>query len=375
MRVLRLTLSIFFLLVLVLALAITALFLLVDPNEMRPVIQKEIKRQTGYEAIIEGNLHWAIYPLFSIKIKNLQLISPENKVIFLSLSNLKISTDPLKLIYGEKQLSGNLSVDSIKLENIVFNQARVMLHWANGVLTLDPISAQVYDGYLSGKLTENLAASTPSLNFSLKVSDIATDKLLRAVNPQSKIIIKGLANANLTAASQGKSPEEIKQHLSGTFDFALTKGVIEGVDFNYYIQSAQALIAKQDLPAKPEQNNTPFESLTLNGVISEGIVSSNNLLLSAETFKTLGEGKLNLNNNKLDLKLNIAPTYANNSMVRIPLVVKGLVNNPEIGLDMNEINKIIMQAGVQELKTQAIQELNKRYPGKGADFLQTLLGH
>jgi uncharacterized protein involved in outer membrane biogenesis len=107
-----------FILVATLILSLILLAWFINPNDYKPQLQATIKKETGRDLIIAGEIHWRFWPWFSLEINQLQFsnakgFEPEP---FLKAEQIKVRVKTLPL------LQRHLYVDIIQL-----NQAHIRL--------------------------------------------------------------------------------------------------------------------------------------------------------------------------------------------------------------------------------------------------------
>lgn len=95
MRRLLTTLAI--LLVVVVA-GMSALVLLVNPNDFRGYMVKKVEQKSGYQLTLEGDLRWHIWPQLSILAGRMTLTAPGAKAPVVSAENMRLDVKLLPLL-------------------------------------------------------------------------------------------------------------------------------------------------------------------------------------------------------------------------------------------------------------------------------------
>ncbi|MGF1686080.1 AsmA family protein [Photobacterium japonica] len=132
----------------VIVIGIAALLALVDPNQFKPMIAEQVKKNTGRELVIDGDIHWRFFPSIGFDIGQTAFRNPEgfaepNLVQFDSAA-LSVSVMPL---FSQQLEIGNVSLHG----GHVFIQTL-----ASGVSNLDGIGKQ------ADTVAEPKAATEPS---------------------------------------------------------------------------------------------------------------------------------------------------------------------------------------------------------------------
>ena len=153
-RLLKIFLSIFAVIVLLVVVAVIALPLLVNPNDFKPEIQAAVKDNLGRELAIEGDMQLSVFPWIGISTGKLTLSNAEgfSEKVFaeISESDIKVKLIPL--------LSKELEVSRVVLKGLVLNLAKNK----QGVSNWDDLSK-----------TETVPATTPSQSAESEATDVS----------------------------------------------------------------------------------------------------------------------------------------------------------------------------------------------------------
>lgn len=376
MRFMRVFGSIVLLVIVVAAAAISALVYFVDPNKLRPVIVEEVMDQTGYQLAIYGRLNWTIYPTLGIHVPRMTLIAPEQTKPFLDLNNLTVAADIRQLIFGKKELLGDVHVSAIEFMNVKMKNARVDLSWQGKKLTLSPISALLYGGKLQGKATGVNLDRIPQWQWDLTASDIQIKPLLNDVNgSEARLSLSGLGHLNFNAKTQGLHKNEILSQMEGKGQLSIKNGEIDGMDIGYLIRSAEALINREPLNLPEKSDHTPFAELNSNISIGNGVAETKNFTFSSPVFTADAQGSLNLLHQGVNFAVQVKPVLGSKKFDwAIPILVTGSVLSPDVRLDTNEIQSYLAKHELQKVKEKVRDEIKQHVPGEAGKVLNNLLG-
>jgi len=97
----------------VLVAGMSALVLLVNPNDFRAYMVKKVEQKSGYQLILAGDLRWHIWPQLSILSGHMTLTAPGAQAPWVSAENMRIDVKLLPL------LSHHLYVKQVMLKNAV----------------------------------------------------------------------------------------------------------------------------------------------------------------------------------------------------------------------------------------------------------------
>lgn len=375
MKFLRILLSVVILFIAVVLVGMGCLIYFVDPNNLRPVIVKAVEIKTGYHVTIDDQLSWSFYPQFSVKIKQLSISTSKQTPPFADLSDVKIATNLSQLLKRDEKLTGKVYVKTLRLFKLRAQNANIGLQWKDKTLKFNPITASLYNGSFAGVCEGSEFSTTPKWLLSARLHGIQMKPLLDDVNPNNKIKLSGQSRITLQAVTKGKNSSEIINNFNGIADFALDNGEIEGIDLNYFIKTADALLNKQPLPEPVDIQRTSFESLTGSSVILSGRVNTNNLLLISSAFTTKGQGYLDLLHQTINLKLQIASQQSIKAKWKIPIIIEGGLSHPMVRLNTSAIGKFIMEQEIEQAKEKVRTHIQEHVRGAAGEFLQKLLGN
>lgn len=107
-------------------LAAIAISLFFDPNDYRDRIAQEVRRETGRELTIEGDLGLSVFPRFGIDVGKTTLGNAPGfgELPFLSFDQARLSVEVMPLIRGEGLKIGAVVLDSFELNLAVASDGR-----------------------------------------------------------------------------------------------------------------------------------------------------------------------------------------------------------------------------------------------------------
>lgn len=375
MKAIRIIVSVVFLLVFVGAIGIGSLLFFIDPNKLKPVIAEQVQKNTGYGLLIEGQLSWSFYPRVGIKVEHIALYSPKQNRPFIDLHNVIFVTELKELLHGKQALRGDIYIASIKLASALATEAHVGLNWKDNILTLAPMTANFYTGTVSGAAHGRDLAALPHWDWDIQFKQVQIKPLLQDINGvDSKLKIAGLGNLTFQAQSQGKSQEQILNNLNGAFVYNITNGIVEGMDLNYFVQSAEAIINKQPLSTPTNLNETQFDSLVGAATIRNGMAEINTLTLTSPAFITRAHGSVNLPYQAVNLQLQITSQQEAKTQWAIPVMLTGSMARPDVRLDLTELNIMVAKKDLEKMKSKVHDEVARHLSGDAKVMMNKLLG-
>lgn len=322
---------------------------------------------------IDGKLTWSIFPRLGIKLDKVTLTAPQPAQPVITLKEVKISGELAQLWRNHDQWEGRVSMDALNWDKVHLENARAKIEWQANTLSIPSLTASLYEGELKATLKAANLNQTPAINGTLFLTNVQLQPLLMDLHAASQLSLSGQTDVAITVQGQGSTKETLLKTLTGNAQINVKKGALHGIDLNYFVEIATALINKQPVKAPPEVKQTQFDSFAATFNITNGLTNTNDMLLAAPTFVTHGQGGINLPSETLNLHLQVQSQQAASLEWQIPIAVTGTFNHPNVQLDMTEIQKIITKKELDRLKSKANDIIKKHVPGKAGQFLQKLI--
>jgi AsmA protein len=350
------------------------LIFVVDPNDLKPILIKEVAQETGYTLTIDGQLTWSLFPRLAVNAEHVRLTAPNRNVALLDARDMRVIADFDTLMANSANIKADIEISRARLSKMNMQRVNATVQWKDGVLTINPIQAFLYQGELHGSATGQSLDSMPKWQWDLQAKNVDVKSLLQDVNgDDSKINIGGRAQLKFQADSQGRTHDELLTQLNGTGDFSLTDGALSGFDLNYLIQAADAFVNQRTSIELENQRQTAFAKLTGSFVINNGSAETNNLLLLANAFSAKAKGSVALQSHELDFEFKVKPLPVGKVKWRIPVLVDGTLERPDVRLDTLEIQQLLAGEQIERVKQKAAEQIQKHVHGHAGELLQKLL--
>jgi AsmA protein len=199
--------------------AAIAIFLFFDPNDYRDRIAEEVRRETGRDLVIEGDLELSFFPWFAINIGKTSLSNAPGfgEAPFLSFDEARASVKVLPLIRRKGLEIGNIVLDSFQLNLEVA---------ADGRNNWQDIAESQETRTDTGDVSSDAAADGQDLTFG--IASVEINNAAVRYNDAQAGESYSLTNFNLTTGRvAGNDPIDI----SSNFDFELQPAGLAG-DFS-----------------------------------------------------------------------------------------------------------------------------------------------
>ncbi len=249
---------------------------------------------------------------------------------------------------------GNLRYGKTKASNV-----RVDLKAADGVATIAPLSANLYQGSMNGSLRVD-ARSTPSIAFKQDMKGIAIGPLLVDAINNDMLDGKGTLSVDVTAT--GNTVGAMKKALNGTSSLQLADGAVKGIDIAGTIRNAKSKINifkdKNSIGADQTQK-TDFSELTASFNIKNGVAHNEDLAMKAPILRLAkgdSRGDVDIANETINylakptivksLKGQGGAELDSLAGVSIPVKVTGTFSAPKYGIDFAALGTAIAKSNL-----------------------------
>jgi len=252
--------------------------------------------------------------------------------------------------------SGTIDAKTIRAEGFVLNNTHAQCKLDKGVVTLAPLTTDIFGGKENGSATLDLRPANTLCAVNAKFTGVDTNALLSAVSTAKNTLYGSLAaDTNLHFALV--SSDQLPRTLNGTMSFNVTNGELKNVNILNEVSKVGKFLG-----SAPGQggNSTKLDKLggTLN--IVNGVASTNNLTAVMPAGSLAANGTMDLSSQALNLHMTAAlasgasqavggtkvggflnTALANNQgELVIPVIVGGTMAHPSFAPDAEALAKM-----------------------------------
>lgn len=223
-------------------------------------------------------------------------------------------------------INGSVAIKKLTVMKANIQDIKAKINGNNGLLAVSPITAKLYRGTLKGDINVDVRSQFPKIAVKQSLSNIQINPLIQDMYGISRL--SGVANVNANVTTSGFESPQLTNNMNGDFKLNVNKGTLKGIDVDYYMGVLTSMLNKQAQPAAPKDNKTDFSRAGLSGNIKNGIISSQDMLITGPGIYVSGQGDANLNDKKLNISLraakgkDISPT--------LPIEVTGSFGKPKV---------------------------------------------
>lgn len=255
---------------------------------------------------------------------------------------------PLKTL----NVKGSMRLGMLKVANVKLAQIRIDTEARNGKLDV-PLSAQLYDGGIKGKLAIDAATSRFTIDQKLANVDIAL-LLKDALNLE---LVEGKGNIDVNLVTQGNRVSALKKGLNGALGMKLAGGAIRGIDLGKLAQGVSNLGKNTSVQTLGVNKNekTAFDKFEASFKVRDGIARNDDLAISSSVLQLNGNGDVDIGNDKLNYTVKAKLTKPGESGgITLPVQIIGpyadLKFKVDYGALVSSAAKQKVDAKVQEVK-------------------------
>ena len=273
-------------------------------------------------------------------------------------------------------LNGKLFVKALTLANAKLQYIDAIIKAKDGVITINPLKFNLYDGATLTDLTLDVRVNKPKLFIKNTSTTIATGPLLRDVYGDD--VITGIANMQMDITAQGMDADTIMQTLNGKGNFSVNDGVLD-VDLETYFNDTYQKYKKLTKNPRKSINKTAFEKISGTYTLSNGVLSNNDLNGKLRRYRISGRGKVDLPKQHIDYVLDTTVVKTSDakkdqpvSELRghtIPIKIRGPLDDPSIKADFGAVAKAAAKKAIKK-EQKKMEEKAEKAIDKEVDKLE-----
>lgn len=271
---------------------------------------------------------------------------------------------------------GDFKIGKLKVNNARMSNVTAKVVSKGGVLKVEPMAADLYEGKFKGATTFDARGKQPKLALNNSLTGIQVGQLLKDVAGEDRLIGKGELHADISMV--GMSEAEIRRTLNGTSRFAFTDGAFKGVNIAETVRKASAALG---IESKSMETGTPgqtdFSELSGSLKMTNGVIKNDDLQAKSPLLRIDGKGEVNLPKNTIDYLVvtELVKSLAGQggksrdelSGVPIPVRVTGPLDKPSYRPDLqaalNAKAKEKIEEKKEELKSKAEEKVREKLDG------------
>jgi AsmA protein len=223
-------------------------------------------------------------------------------------------------------LNGTVAVDRLTIVGARLERVTFRLTGNEGVLTIDPFAAALYDGMVSGRAAVDLRADTPRTTIDATLDRVQVSPLLRDLGGND--LLEGRGRAEFALSMTGDRPVDLRQTLTGRGRLDMAAGAVTGFNLLAGARGAKA-------GGEGGRPHTDFSELSVPFTVENGRVHITEATADSGLIRFKAAGQVDLVQEKLNLR--VEPRMAGEGGVGI--VITGPLSNPEVRPDLEGVTR------------------------------------
>ncbi len=269
---------------------------------------------------------------------------------------------------------GEFKIGKLKVNNARMSNVTTKVVSSKGVLKVDPMSANLYEGSFNGSAVLDASGRQPKLSAKNQLTDIQIGPLLKDVAGEDRLIGRGELHADVRMV--GLSEAEIRRSLNGTSRFAFKDGALKGVNIAQVIREGSSKLGLGgDSPDAGTPGQTDFTEISASLTMTNGVIKNNDLQAKSPLLRIDGKGEVDLPKDSIDYLITTELVKSLEGQggkgkddlagIPIPVRVSGPLSKPSYRPDLEAALSAKAKAQLEEKK----QEVTKKVEEKAKEKL------
>ena len=258
---------------------------------------------------------------------------------------------------------GKLTLAKARMRNVT---SKVVSR--NGVLKVNPMNAQLYQGNFTGSAVLDASGRQPQLHAKEALTGIEVGPLLEDLVGEARLTGRGEVHADIRMT--GLTEQEIRRSLSGTSRFAFRDGALQGVNIAQIIREASSALG---LGSSKFDTGTPgqtdFSELGASLTMNNGVIRNDDLHAKSPLLRIEGRGQVDLPKDTVDYRLmtELVGSLAGQggkgrdelAGIPIPVRIRGSLADPSYEPDLEDLLRARAQAELDKRKDEVQEKAEK----------------
>src|SRR5467141_3383935 len=261
-------------------------------------------------------------------------------------------------------LKGDLKIERLIASNVKLERVHLGVKAAGGKVDAEPLTADLYQGKLSGAASAN--ANTNRFALKADLGGVTLGPLLKdALNND---LLEGRGSVALDVQTGGATVSAMKKALSGNASLALRDSSLKGVNLGELLRKAKSLRGSNP-PA--EQGATPaertdFTELGASFLIRNGVAHNDDLSAKSPLLRLAGSGDIDIGANSIDYLVKASVVASSGGQggkelaelrgVTVPVKITGPLDAPRFRADLGAADGDAVKQRAEEKLKERVQD-------------------
>ena len=266
-------------------LALVVITLVIDPNDYKPQIQAQVKKNLNRELVIQGDIGWSLLPTFGIELGPVQLKNPPgfNRDNLVEIQQSSVAIDILPL------LTGKVQVGMVELRGFHVN----LITQADGTSNLDGLTESKPAPATDTPASQGDKGALPLTDLTiggLLIADTRLEMQDLGTGETTRLVVEEVSLGRLVLG------EDTPLHVSAEIDVADLRGALK-LDAEVNIAQALSAVALKQIKLTTTLNGESLPKPEINiGLMADlafdmatQAVSLENLKFNADDIELAGK--------------------------------------------------------------------------------------
>jgi AsmA family protein len=198
----------------------------------------------------------------------------------------------------------------------------------HGILAVAPLSADLLEGKLTGRIRLDATKDVPAADVDLKFSDLQLALLEHKVKGPAPV--DGLMRARIKITGQGSSMHQVAATANGMVTAVLPHGTVR----DSFAELSGIDLGGLGLILTKNMRETGVRCGVASFQAQQGTLTAQTLIVDTDPVLILGEGAVHMDSEGLDLVFRGHPKHLRLLRVRSPILMRGTLAHPSFALQV-----------------------------------------
>ena len=333
-------------------------------SEMKGSVQVDVLKQTVQANLAGGLLQSQVKATVGVKgytdpaIKfdvaldkfDADLYLPKTPAAIENAPESKQPEQPFDLSALKKlDLDGHLTIAALQVMNVKVSLLRVDVKAKNGLVNINPLSANLYQGSIDSRISVDAATSSFAINGKLNGINIAP-MLKDAADLE---LAEGKGNITVDLAAKGNTVSALKKAMNGNASVDLANGAIKGINLMKLVQGVQNLSkdTKAQTLGVDKSEKTEFSEFKASFKVHNGVAHNEDLAVKSTVLRLSGNGDIDIGRDSMNY--NAKATFAKTEQGKtgtLPVNVSGPFDALKFKIDYAALLADVAKQKIDEKK-------------------------
>ncbi|NUT85874.1 AsmA family protein [Pseudomonas corrugata] len=200
-------------------------------------------------------------------------------------------------------LDADLTFGQLTLDKLPIQDAALKATGQGGLLTLENLRGDLFNGNFEAKGTLDVRQPTPQLSLQTRINRVPAEKIIESQGKNPPV--KGLVTLNSAVTASGNSQKALIDSLNGNAGFVINDGVLLNANLEQQLCKGIALLNRKSLSGEPRGKDTPFQQLDGNLTFRNGVASNPDLKVRIPGMTVNGNGDIDLRVLGMDYRVGV----------------------------------------------------------------------